>query len=412
LRLLRKSRLNLVGGAMADKSWRKIHLGEVLEQVWRATPVDSAIEYPLLGAHWYAKGLYVKEVKPGTNIKASKLYRVECGDFVYNRLFAWKGSFAVATDNNDGCYVSNEFPCFKVNSDRIDAQYLWHYFSRQASWNEALGLSYGATPTSRNRLKEKNFLSLEIPLPPVSDQRRIVAKIERLAGKIEGATRLRQRAVSTVEAFRQQVLFETFEKLKRNNKTKRFSDVCSVVRGGSPRPAGSAIFYNGQIPFLKVADLTKDMTKYVNNAAASIKEAGLSKTRLVPPGTLLLTNSGATLGVPKICTISTTMNDGIQAFLDLDVTIYVEYLYYFLLSRTLWFRQIEARGQGQPNLNTTMIKNLEFPFPTKSEQIQVVEYLDKHQAKLNRLKALQAETATELGAMLPSILDRAFKGEL
>ncbi|MBM3791259.1 MAG: restriction endonuclease subunit S, partial [Acidobacteria bacterium] len=148
------------------------------QRVSRAESVDPVKTYKVLGAHWYAEGLYTKDVLTGTGIQAPKVYRVEAGDFVYNRLFAWKGSFALATKENDGCYVSNEFPCFSVNLDRLDCKYLWLYFSRNTVWDEALGLSTGGTPTSRNRLKEEQFLGLTVPLPPLSVQRRIVARIE------------------------------------------------------------------------------------------------------------------------------------------------------------------------------------------------------------------------------------------
>jgi type I restriction enzyme S subunit len=97
-----------------------VPLGEILIPVSRPEDVDPQVTYRLLGAHWYAEGLYTKEAKPGSQIQAAKLYRVEEGDFVYNRLFAWKGSFAVATKENHGCYVSNEFPCFVLK--RVPAQ--------------------------------------------------------------------------------------------------------------------------------------------------------------------------------------------------------------------------------------------------------------------------------------------------
>lgn len=168
-----------------------VRLGEVLRPVSRPEPVDPAKTYRILGAHWYAQGLYIKDTKPGSEIQADKVYRVEKGDFVYNRLFAWKGSFAVATVENHDCYVSNEFPCFTVDDDRADGNYLWRYFSRASAWEAALGLSTGETPTSRNRLKEENFLAMKIPLPPLPEQRRIVVRIEELAAKIEEARGLR-----------------------------------------------------------------------------------------------------------------------------------------------------------------------------------------------------------------------------
>lgn len=175
--------------------WPKTTLGEVLDPVSRPEPVSPDGIYRILGAHWYAHGLYTKDTLTGAEIQAPKVYRVVKGDFVYNRLFAWKGSFAVATQENHGCYVSNEFPCFRVKSERLDAHFLKYYFSRETSWTEALGLSSGGTPTSRNRLKEEVFLQLQIPLPPLAEQRRLVERIDALAAKIEEAKRLRAEAL-------------------------------------------------------------------------------------------------------------------------------------------------------------------------------------------------------------------------
>ncbi|MBE7545139.1 MAG: restriction endonuclease subunit S [Bryobacteraceae bacterium] len=393
-------------------NWPKVRLREVLIPVTRAESVLAMSRYGMLGAHWYARGLYTKNVLLGSEIQAPKVFRVEAGDFVYNRLFAWKGSFALATNENDGCYVSNEFPCFSVVAERLLGKYLWLYFSREAAWDEALGLSTGGTPTSRNRLKEERFLELEIPLPPLNEQRRIVARIEELSAKIKEARGLRLAISEESNALKAKVLSAVFDTLMNQHPARRFNDVCQVVRGGSPRPAGSSAYYDGPIPFLKVADLTNDNNKYVTTYTSTIKRAGLSHTRLVEPLTLMLTNSGATLGVPKICMFETTFNDGIQAFLGLPNNISKEYLYYFFASRTRWFRDTAARGQGQPNLNTDMVKTMSFPCPPLPEQRRVVEYLDGLQAKVDTLKKHQEETSKELDAIMPSILSKAFAGEL
>src|SRR5204863_6270039 len=120
-------------------------------------------EYALLGARWYAEGLFIRERRLGLDVAATKLFRIESGDFVYNRLFAWKGAFAVAGEAEAGCYVSNEFPCFLVDEHRIDGRYLLALFSDPLMWEAARARSAGGTPTSRNRLAERNFLALEIP---------------------------------------------------------------------------------------------------------------------------------------------------------------------------------------------------------------------------------------------------------
>ena len=89
------------------RKWPLVKLGEVLRPVSRPEPVRPDATYRLLGARWYALGLHVKDVAPGSGIQATKLYRVCEGDFVYNRLFAWKGSFALASQDDEGCFVSN-----------------------------------------------------------------------------------------------------------------------------------------------------------------------------------------------------------------------------------------------------------------------------------------------------------------
>ena len=186
----------------------------------------------------------------------------------------------------------------------------------------------------------------------------------------------------------------------------RFEDICEVVRGGSPRPAGSEIYYNGNIPFLKVADITKDENIYVEFAENSIKEAGLQKTRYVKAGTLLLTNSGATLGVPKITTFDTTFNDGIAAFLYLNDNIKL-YCYYFLKSNTNKFRAIN-QGTGQPNLNTDIIKSTLIPLPPLSEQRRIVSKLESLLPKIDSL----SETETRLSVLESTLGDRLWKSVL
>src|SRR5882724_8219645 len=86
----------------------KVQLSEVLRQIQRAEPVDAGRVYRLLGVRWYGQGLVVRDEKIGADIAADRIYGVKPGDFLYNRLFAWKGSFAVAGAEASGTYVSNE----------------------------------------------------------------------------------------------------------------------------------------------------------------------------------------------------------------------------------------------------------------------------------------------------------------
>jgi len=190
----------------------------------------------------------------------------------------------------------------------------------------------------------------------------------------------------------------------------RVADLCDVVRGGSPRPAGDPRYYDGSIPFLKVADLTRTTGAYVDSHSFTIKEEGLSKTRYVSPPTLMLSNSGATLGVPKICRIAATFNDGIAAFLGIPETDLL-YHYYFWSSKTPELRGVN-QGAAQPNLNTSLIGDVVMPVCSPEEMAAVVNELDR---LLSTTEQLLGDTDRQLEgsvALRQSILRRAFCGRL
>lgn len=174
--------------------------------------------------------------------------------------------------------------------------------------------------------------------------------------------------------------------LPHNWKWLDLGSIADVVRGGSPRPAGDPRFYDGSIPFLKVGDITRVEGKFVTNHTYTIKEAGLKKTRFIEDRTVLLSNSGATLGVPAICEFPTAFNDGIAAFINLSNSVFDEYLHLFLKTKSRWFLEFASRGQGQPNLNTDIIKSTVLPLPPKSEQHHIVQKADELITLCDQLK--------------------------
>lgn len=164
--------------------------------------------------------------------------------------------------------------------------------------------------------------------------------------------------------------------------------VAKVVRGSSPRPAGDPRYFNGRyLAWITVADCTRKDGIYLDRTEAMLTVEGARHTRILEANTLLLTNSGATLGVPKITRIRAGANDGIAAFLELKGVDRL-FLYYVLEAQTAYLRQRLAPGVGQPNLNTSLIGDLEFLLPPAEEQRRVAECLstwDDHLARMRQL---------------------------
>lgn len=446
------------------KPWPLVQLRDVLRSVERPESVDASREYRLLGVRWYGEGFFVKDMKLGQEIKAQKLYRVCKGDFAYNRLFAWKGSFAVAGSEADGCYVSNEFPCFEPVPTRLDAEFLRWWFRRESSWLDALDLSSGATPTSRNRLKEERFLAMEIPLPPLPEQQRIVARIQELRAPIDEVCALRRAAEREREAIWPSILQAAMlggvrplitngeghsaaelltaaakrnaAFLPSNNNNAHPHRPTLIQKAPADLPDGWAWTTLGSV-LTHLVDCVNDTPDFVETDTGLL---GLKSTNIRPykldlgqrwyvsaedfarwnrreipmPGDIILTreapmgNACMLPSKPRVCLTQRLMLLRVD-----NETIEPNLLLHFL--NTPIFRdqvQEHCRGLTTPHIRVQDAPNFVLPLPPKDQQQDMIGALTGLRAEVDALNNLQNETAAELDALLPSILDRAFRGEL
>ena len=183
---------------------------------------------------------------------------------------------------------------------------------------------------------------------------------------------------------------------------KKLEKVCRVIRGSSPRPKGDPRYFGGNIPWIKISDVTRSTGKYLFSTKEHLTEEGKKKSRYLEPETLIITNS-ATVGVPKILKVGGCIHDGFLAFLDLSPEIKRDYLYYFLLFVKEHLEEIAPYGT-QKNLNTTIMKNLEIPIPSEPIQDEIIGQMNE----LDRLFALHEESLNTTNLMFSSFLNKFF----
>lgn len=149
---------------------------------------------------------------------------------------------------------------------------------------------------------------------------------------------------------------------------------------------------------------------YLTSTEAFLTKLGSEQCRVFSAGTLLISNSGATLGVPKILTIDANANDGVVGFECLSLNH--EFAYFYLSTITDDLRERIKQGSGQPNLNTDIVKAISVPIPPSSEVRQIVEYIVRTRLQFKLLTEKATKGIELLQERRTSLISAAVTGKI
>jgi type I restriction enzyme S subunit len=384
-------------------NWPRIRLGEVLRQRKEFITIDDLTIYKRPRVKLHVQGIILRDEVPGALIKTKTQQVCKTGEFLVAEIDAKVGGFGIVPDNLHGAIVSSHYFLFVIGESKLDLHFL-DYFIRTPAFRDQVE-AQGSTNYAA--IRPSHVLDYEIPLPPLAEQQRIVAQIEKLAVKIREARIHRQEATNEIEMLLASASDKIF-KLKNGWKTMAVGDFCEPAQYGYTESAT-----NEQIGphLLRITDIQNGHVKWDLVPYCRCPEPG---KYLLKTGDLVFARTGATTGksfVIRGCPDAVFASYLIR--LRVHDTVSIDYLYRYFQSPSYW-KQIsdEKKGTGQPNLNGSKLMRLKIPIAPAKEQHRIVDELNALQEEANRLKHLQTETATELDALLPAILDRAFKGEL
>ena len=383
--------------------WPQVKLGDVLTRVKDAVAINDDQSYARLTIRMNGKGIVQRDRVSGCDIGTKKQFIAYAGQLVLSKIDARNGAFGILPEDCDRAIITGNFWAFDANKEQLLPAY-FDYLTKTPMFVEFCVRSSEGT-TNRLYLQEPTFLAQTIPLPPLAEQRRIVARIEELAAQIQEAQSLRQQAAEQAEALVVRSAAAIFDSI--GNRV-RLGDICDTSSGGTPS-RDRADFFAGDIPWIKSGELKDD---YIDKVEEHITEQAVqsSSAKLFPSGTVLVALYGANVGKTGILSIEATTNQAVCAIFPTKV-IDRDFIWWFLRRMRPVFVE-DSFGGAQPNISQKIIRDTKIPAPSLTEQRRIVAELDALQAEVDRLKALQAETAAELAALLPSLLDRAFKGEL
>jgi type I restriction enzyme, S subunit len=209
--LLRRNALLSEALPVSAAHWRdsserqRVTLSEVLTPGSEEVIVDPSASYPNFGILSFGRGLFEKPAIDGAQTSAKRLYRVSAGQFVYSRLFAFEGAYALVEEPFDGYYVSNEFPSFDIDTNRVHPRFLAAYFRSPSTW-EDLAVKSRGLGVRRQRVQPEAILEHQVWLPPLEEQWHVA----RTAELATASNDVRSKVEVRLEALRASALNQAF----------------------------------------------------------------------------------------------------------------------------------------------------------------------------------------------------------
>jgi type I restriction enzyme S subunit len=397
--------------------WPLVPLGELVTQDTEATQVSADQEYPNLGIYSFGRGLFEKPPISGTTTSAKHLYRVKAGQFIYSRLFAFEGAYGLVSDDLDGRYVSNEYPHFDCNPDRVLPGFLATYFRASSTWEKAATLTTGMGDR-RRRIKPEQLVKMEIPLPPLPEQQKIVEWIDAVATRIEEAKGLHiERAAQLAQLF-DRAADEIFDEHGW-----RYMPLGSLLiedsrNGLGARPSGEP----SGTPILRISagtSRTDAVVEESDHKYLQITEQELETYRL-RKGDLLACRFNGNLRYVGRFSVYQEMQSDDRVYPDKLIRFRVDRskvdpeFVVFAMNSPAGRRVIEGFCQttaGNIGISAKVLKTIEVPVPPPEVQSKVIGYLKEAQAKLTSAAQLTKKVGGEVDAILPSILNKVFNEE-
>lgn len=313
-----------------------------------------------------------------------------------------------------------------LRNPSIDNKYTFLFISSEEFIRHARNTYKGVVGQQRINLDfVKNY---PMPLPPLSEQRRLVARIESLFAKLDTAREKVQSVLDSHETRKAALLHAAFagkltakwreEQGESSHawRIEKLENLCEKITcGKTPK---NDISPQGEIPYLKVYNIVNDKIDFRSKPqyiSRDVHETKL-KSSILKPNDVIMNIVGPPLR--KIAIIPDTypewnMNQAIVRFRPKEGLDY-HFLYYALLNpETLDDVVQRTKGVvGQANISITQSRNLKIKVPPLPEQQEIIRILGRLLAREQRARQAAEETLAAIDRMKQSILARAFRGEL
>ena len=377
------------------KGWRKVALGELLRTRNEVCAISPDGQYQEVTVSLWGKGTRLRRKVAGSEIAATTRNVARSGDFIVSKIDARHGAYGFMPPELDGAVVTNDFPLFTVVHELIQPR--WLYWVSRSKFFIDLCRSASEGTTNRVRLKESKFTQMQIPLPPIVEQQRIVAHLDAIESRLARAQKLREEQEVELQA----ALRSAFNQLQADVTWKPLAEVAPLAwrqivinPNESYTEFGVRSFYKGIFLRRKVAGSTFSWQELYR----------------LKVGDIVFSNI---MAWEKAIAIAHSEHDGwvgnhrmlvCEPRPDLALPSYL--LHYFMTSEG--FAKILQASPGTAARNKTLkadnLMAIEVPVPSITKQ-KAFDSLCDH---VSRIRAAQTPQTEDTAKIFPALLDRVF----
>jgi type I restriction enzyme S subunit len=287
------------------------------------------------------------------------------------------------------------------DAKQIDNEYLWYMVNDESFWVKS--------GTAQPFVKVRKSLEIEIPVPPLPEQRRILAALETQLGRLDAAVARLLAAKAQLKRYKQAVLKAAFT--DEDWPIKRLGDVYEVFVGSTPSRAKPQL-WNGTVPWVSSGEVAFCEIHETRERIAT-EALGNSEKRLHPAGTVMLAmiGEGKTRGQAAILRIPAAHNQNTAAIRIPDEKHSPEYLYYYFLYEYENTRRVGS-GNNQMALNKSRIQDMELPLPDADDQVRTALAIRDRFEVLAEMESTLDAQLLHSTRLRQSVLKRAFEGRL
>ncbi len=393
--------------SLSRSSWPTVRLGDVLTRSLDWVTLEPDGRYRQVTVRLWGKGVVLRDEVDGLEIAGARRLRVRSGQLILSRIDARNGAIGIVPDELNGAVVSNDFPSFDLDLTRLLPGFLGWLNKTRAFVDTCRTASEGTT--NRIRLVEDRFLAIEIPLPPLDEQRRIVVRLDAAQAATARAQQIAQRAETELDALQRSIATS----LPRGSSNSRVGDYISIQSGyaferSTFSEEGIRLVRNvnighGGIDWRQTARLPEGRRPQFERFELAEGDILVSLDRPI-------ISTGVKVAQVRARDLPSLLVQRVGRVRIRSTALDPDFFFAWLQSPMFIDAIDPGRSNGIPHISAKDVEGIPFSPPSIPEQRRAIERMGVLRGQLSEARRLHADLLDELGAVLPVLLSREFRG--